>query len=196
MKWLARLRKTQAPPDTDPTETTKTIFVVSVGTPAGLSENSGGHIQAANDVAHSQDFDREALEERAAIMEFDGGLSRHQAEALAGIGCDVDRHGWPHTEAMNTGEIDAFMARVLLFTKRGVDNSEAEQMADDLVLRDREEDDRRLCLECLHLQQTAGLWLCSRWRLAGLSVAGVPGEVVKLLQRCNAFKKMTPREGS
>lgn len=28
-------------------------------------------------------FDREAFEERAAIMEFDGGLSRFEAETLA-----------------------------------------------------------------------------------------------------------------
>ena len=32
-----------------------------------------------------QEFDREAYEERAAIMEFDGGLPREQAERLAAL---------------------------------------------------------------------------------------------------------------
>lgn len=32
---------------------------------------------------HINEFDREAVEERAAIMEFDGGLSRAEAERLA-----------------------------------------------------------------------------------------------------------------
>lgn len=33
--------------------------------------------------ASGEDFDREAFEERAAIMEFDGGLTRGEAEAVA-----------------------------------------------------------------------------------------------------------------
>lgn len=32
-----------------------------------------------------QEFDRELYEERAAIMEFDGGLPREQAERLAAL---------------------------------------------------------------------------------------------------------------
>ncbi len=190
MTWLARLKKAAVAPEPVPAKPTKPPFVGFVGTPAALSQNSGVTVQAANDPAHAQDFDREAFEERAAIMEHDGGLSRTGAEALAAAGMfsDVDRHCWPHTEAMNTVEIDTFMARLHLFTRHGLDYTEAERLADGLVARDREGDNMRLCLECPHLRRSAGLWRCGQWQRAGLAVADVPGDVVKLLQRCEGFK--------
>lgn len=149
--------------------------------------------RAANDPAHVQDFDPEAFEERAGIAQFDGGLSRPDAEALAaqGMARDPDRHCWPNTNAMNTGEIDTFTARVHLFTRHGLNNTEAEGLADALVRRDRETDDRRLCLECSHLRHSAGLWRCGQWDRAGLAVADVPGDVVNLLQRCSTFDRAT-----
>ncbi|RZI78828.1 MAG: hypothetical protein EOP38_26910 [Rubrivivax sp.] len=149
--------------------------------------------RAVNDPAHVQDFDAEAFEERAGIAQFDGGLSRPDAEALAaqGMAFDPDRQCWPNTNAMNTAEIDTFMARVHLFTVRGLNTTEAERMADPLVRRDREADDRRLCLECSHLRRGAGLWRCGQWQRAGLAVADVPGDVVNMLQRCSAFNEAT-----
>jgi hypothetical protein len=198
MSWLARLKKTTVPPETDPAKPTKPPFAGFAGTPAALSQNSGATTQAANDPAHAQDFDREAFEERAAIMEHDGGLSRTEAEALSlkaeerplarGIGAEVDRQCWPHTEAMNTAEIDAFTARLHLFTRHGLDFTEAERLADGLVIRDRGEDDRRLCLECLHLRGCGTSWTCNQWRRAGLAVSGVPAETIHVLQRCKGFK--------
>lgn len=149
--------------------------------------------RAANDPANVQDFDPEAFEERAGIAQFDGGLSRPDAEALAaqGMAFDPDRHCWPNTNAMNTVEMEAFMARVSLFNERGVNTTEAEGMADALVQRDREADERRLCLECSHLRRSAGLWRCGQWERVGLAVADVPGEVVNMLQRCSAFNEAT-----
>lgn len=193
MTWLARLKKTAIPPESDPTKPTKPLFVGFVGTPAGLSQKSGVDATAANDPPRAQDFDREAYEERAAIMEHDGGLNRPDAESLAaqGMARDPARHCWPNTNAMNTAEIDTFMARVHLFTERGASTTEAEGMADALVLRDREADDRRLCLECSHLRRSAGLWRCGQWERAELAVADVPGDVVNLLQRCSAFNEAT-----
>jgi hypothetical protein len=149
--------------------------------------------RAANDPAHVQDFDPEAFEERAGIAQFDGGLSRPDAEALAaqGMARDPDRHCWPNTNAMNTVEIDTFTARVHLFTRHGLDNTDVEGMADALVRRDRDADDRRLCLECSHLRRSAGLWRCGQWQRAGLAAADVRGDVVNLLQRCSAFNEGT-----
>jgi hypothetical protein len=189
MTWLARLKKTAVGPDAYPAKPTKPPFAGFAGTPAALSQNSGGDAQAANDPAHVPAFDREAIEERAAIIEFDGGLSRPEAEALAGMVGNVDRHCWPHTEAMNTAEVDTFTARVHLFTRHGLDNTEAERLADGLVVRDRQADDRRLCLECSRLRCGAGLWRCGQWQRAEMGGLEVPGEVVKLLQRCGAFKE-------
>ena len=67
---------------------------------------------------------------------------------------DPDRWCWPKTEAMNSAEIERFNARVALFAERGIRTEEAEGLADALVKRDRETDDRRLCLECSHLRGT------------------------------------------
>lgn len=201
MTWLARLKKTAIAPDTDPTKPTKPLFVGFVGTPAGLSQKSGGDATAANDPSQAQDFDREAFEERAAIMEFDGGLSRTESERLAlstdGANLkkpeahDPDRHSWPHTTAMNSAEIDSLTARVHLFTRHGLEQTQAEGVADGLVIRDRDGDDRRLCLECQHLRGGGRSWACNQWRAAGLGAAGVPVDVVRLLQRCGGFKEMT-----
>lgn len=54
MSWLARLKgaaliKIEASPETYPTKTTETVFVVSVGSPAGTLGNSGAVSAAAND---------------------------------------------------------------------------------------------------------------------------------------------------
>lgn len=139
----------------------------------------------------SPHFDREAYEERAAIIEHDGGSPREQAEALAaklhGEPLDLDLHCWPYTEAMNTEEINTFTARFHLLIERGVRPTDAEGVADALRRRDREADDRHLCLECLNLRRSAGLWRCAQWVRAGLSVTCVPSDVVNLLQRCSAF---------
>ena len=48
-----------------------------------------------------------------------------------------DRWCWPNSDAMNTAEINTFMARVRQFKEQGLSESEAEAMADKLMLADR-----------------------------------------------------------
>ena len=105
---------------------------------------------------------------------------------------DPDRWCWPHSTAMNTAEIDTFTQRLHQFTRYGLAEPEAESLADKLVMRDREADDRRLCLECLHLKSGGGRWGCNQWQRAGLGSAGLPAELVRKLQRCDSFTKVTP----
>lgn len=104
---------------------------------------------------------------------------------------DPDRHCWPHTEAMNGTEIDSFTARVIRFAAKGVTHTDGEALADKLVTRDREKDDRRLCLECQHLTGFAGSWRCRDWQRAGIAInprdTGIPGDLVRTLQRCDSF---------
>ena len=106
---------------------------------------------------------------------------------------DPDRWCWPHSEAMNGREIDTFTARLARFTDKGVSLDDGEALADKLVTRDRESDDRRLCLECVHLAgHAAGAWGCRGWQRAGVAIrsrdAGLPSELVSKLQRCDGFK--------
>ena len=106
---------------------------------------------------------------------------------------DPDRWCWPHSDAMNTGEIDVFTMRLGNLTRRGLLESESEKLADKLVLRDRESDDRRLCLECVHLAGQAGAVRCAQWQRAGLGAAGVPAGLHLVLQRCDGFKDQNPQ---
>ena len=107
---------------------------------------------------------------------------------------DPDRWCWPHSTAMNTGEIDTFTVQRDNFTRRGLLESESEKLADKLVSRDRESDDRRLCLECAHLAgRTGGAMRCAQWQRAGLGAAGVPAGLHLVLQRCDGFKDQNPQ---
>ena len=118
---------------------------------------------------------------------------KQAANDAATIRPDPDRWCWPHSNAMNTGEIDVFTMRLDNFIRRGLLESESEKLADKLVLRDRESDDRRLCLECAHLSGRAGSIRCAQWQRAGLGAAGVPAGLHLVLQRCDGFKDQTPQ---
>ena len=91
---------------------------------------------------------------------------------------------------MTGSEIDTFTARLAVFTDKGLNLDVAESVADKLVTRDRESDDRALCLECLHLAGH-GSWRCGNWQRAGIAInardAGLPAELVRKLQRCDGF---------
>ena len=107
---------------------------------------------------------------------------------------DPDRWTWPYSEAMNTGEIDTFTARLARFTDRGLGLDGAAALADKLVTRDRESDDRRLCLECFHLSGHFGkAWDCRNWQRAGMALrardAQLSAALVWQLQRCDGFKE-------
>ena len=57
---------------------------------------------------------------------------------------DADRWCWPHSAAMTGREIETFTARLSRFTDKGLSLDDGEALADKLVTRDREADDRRL----------------------------------------------------
>ena len=105
---------------------------------------------------------------------------------------DPDRWCWPNSSAMNSAEIDTFAARLHKFTDKGLARPHGEVLADKLVLRDREQDDRRVCLECKHFAgYGAGSWRCGNWQAAGVSLhspdAQLPADLVMQLQRCDGF---------
>ena len=105
---------------------------------------------------------------------------------------DDDRWCWPHSTAMTGAEIDTFTARLSRFTGMGLTLDDGEAVADQLVLRDRDSDDRHLCLECRHLaSRAAGSWRCGNWQRAGIAIhsrdSQLPGDLVRKLQRCDGF---------
>jgi hypothetical protein len=102
---------------------------------------------------------------------------------------DLDRWCWPHSDAMTGAEIDRLVSRVELFVGRGVPLIEATALADSMVRRDREGDDRRTCVECSNLGGWAGARRCGAWRLAGLTGQSVPAQWIAMPQRCAGFAR-------
>lgn len=108
---------------------------------------------------------------------------------------DPDRWAWPHSQAMTGAEIDTFTARLARFTDKGVSLEYAEALADRLVTRERESDERRLCLECFHLSGQSGkTWDCRNWQRAGVALkakdAQLSTALVYQLQRCDGFMEI------
>ena len=89
-----------------------------------------------------------------------------------------------HAGGWNDAEIDAFQRREARFTRMGR-AADAEHLAERLTLRDRQHDDRRLCLECAALADNRRCLVAARGRLAGADRRLEP--VPTILQRCEGF---------
>jgi hypothetical protein len=93
---------------------------------------------------------------------------------------------------MNGAEIELFTARLHRFTDKGLTATDGEGLADKLVDRDREADDRWFCLECRHLSGYGqASWRCGNWQAAGIAIRSrdsqLPADLVLQLQRCEGF---------
>lgn len=110
----------------------------------------------------------EAFEEWAAIMEFDGGLTRSEAEAAAG-------------ELLAAGEVSARVARAM---QLGFEQQMAEALAERLRERDDHADYRHLCIECRHYRPGR----CGNHRAADLATAEVGRDLATMLQHCAGFE--------
>ena len=96
---------------------------------------------------------------------------------------------WPQSDAMNGAEIDAFTKRVHLFARHGNGEAQADELGDLLVLRDRQLDDRRMCLECRSYRPGR----CGNHRVARLNSPELGRDLAELLQRCRGFSEATGR---
>ena len=111
------------------------------------------------------EFDLEAKPERSAVIS-DEGSPYWQADELAGL------------PAWSDAEIRQFEQRQARITWMGYGHI-AEQLAETLLHRDRDLDERRLCVECAH---GGPGWRCKKL-----------GEAFFLeqLQRCPSFRETT-----
>lgn len=188
-RWLARL-KSEKSPDTYATKPTKPPegvekvgfvgFVASSRVTISKNERGGDPGFVGFVASPAAPFQK---------IEGEGRPSKAGAEAVndAAPAADPDRWCWPHSPAMNSREIDTFTARLARFTDKGLTLEDGERLADKLVIRDREGDDRRLCLECAHLHG-AGCWRCGNARAADVPAQGVARDLVLMLQRCGGFR--------
>lgn len=94
--------------------------------------------------------------------------------------------------------VDPFATRLLRLTDKGLTHEGPGALADKLARRDRDHDDRRLCLECQHLREPDdGPWRCANWRRAGVAIRakdnGLARDFILLLQRCDGFSAIGTR---
>ena len=73
-----------------------------------------------------------------------------------------------HAGGWNGAEIDAYLAREARFSRIGW-AADAEHLAERLILRDRQQDDRRLCLECAALADNGRCMVAARGHLPDAS---------------------------
>ena len=182
MNWLARLKKIDTTPTAEATEPTKPGFVGFVAPGMAPLKKTVADAPAAND----------AVQVLALVST---GKVSPLVSSSAPVLQDPDCWCWPHSQAMTGREIDTFTARLHHFTRRGLVALDAERLADKLVKRDREADDRRLCLECTHLAGHAGAWGCRNWQRAAIASkardAQLPAALVIQPPRCEGFKVAT-----
>ena len=89
-----------------------------------------------------------------------------------------------HADGWDDPEIDAFKTRATKFTHMGRAN-DAEHLAERLTLRDRDGDDRRMCLECRELRLSGRCGAAARGAMPGVDRQIQP--VPDILMRCQSF---------
>lgn len=94
-----------------------------------------------------------------------------------------------HATAWDDASVSLFIRRTERLQRQGFRDSDAEDLAERLHLRDVQQDGRALCLECRYLTGTTA----TAWRCGNHKTASVPhnlaGDLVTLLQRCPAFSR-------
>ncbi len=89
-----------------------------------------------------------------------------------------------HAQPWDEATIARFVARVGLFLRRGFNATGADDLAERLVLRDLQTDDRVCCAECVHFRPAR----CGNHRGAGLLGAELGLDLAATLQRCPGFE--------
>ncbi len=84
------------------------------------------------------------------------------------------------------GDIARFTDRRARLMRWGWSEAEAEKLADRLVQRDRDIDDRVSCADCQHYRPGR----CGNHRRAGLHAPDVGRDLASLLQRCSGFRPL------
>ena len=179
--WLERLKNKNVPnpnttkPTKPATDTHAERFVGFVAHPPAPSEKS------------AEEFCRFRSLPVGEYQNSDGAVAHSPPPLRNEPTTDPDHCAWPHSGTPNGEKFDTHMSRQALFQQRGISTQDAERLADKLVARDRDGDDRRLCLECRHLRGD-GPYRCGNARAAGLQ-PDLPREWVSVLQRCHGFNQ-------
>ncbi len=196
MSWLARL-KTGKTPEKDASETTENVSVVFVAPTLATFKKNETIPAAANDPA-SEPTPITAKVDIATI-----GTPLPLVSSLAQKPLTIAAGSLPRKDpafdcrsnspSLHCTEMDLFTARLHRLAEKGLTRADSEALANRLVIRDRETDDRRYCLECRFLSGYGHTsWRCGNWHVAGVAIrprdTQLPADLVLQLQRCDGFQ--------
>jgi hypothetical protein len=182
--WAARAKAQLALPtqaSTVKTDETPLLSVLSVP-PAAVSAERNG-VSSVSSAGHPC----------VVVAAIDGAI--HAAPVIAAMPANVDRaSGNPHMTpeqgddchacGWDDAEIALFMGRAARFAQIG--RRDAEHLAERLTLRDRQFDDRRMCVECRELEPSGRCAAARRGAIPGADRRMEP--VQTLLCRCPGFR--------
>jgi len=94
-----------------------------------------------------------------------------------------DQGDTAHADAWDDAAIARFHARVAHIQRRGFTEQDAEDLAEQLHLRDGQADHRHLCFECSHYRPGR----CRNHRHGGLQSPEMARDMAARLQRCPGF---------
>jgi len=103
--------------------------------------------------------------------------------------CDATKALDLAATAWTASEIARFLKRRTKLVRWGWAALDAEGLAERLVLRDRDQDERVNCTDCGHFQPGR----CGNHTCAGLSASALSRDFASLLQRCAGFKTVPAR---
>ncbi|RZI75183.1 MAG: hypothetical protein EOP13_06310 [Pseudomonas sp.] len=93
-------------------------------------------------------------------------------------------------ETTNDPTVVRLAKRTELFKRRGLEEEQALELAEALRYRDGDFDDRRMCIECAHLQRDGGCFAARQGWIQGAALYLTP--VQTMLQRCGQFEWQIP----
>ena len=160
-KWANRLAEISATPPcggTDKTDTRGVLSVLAV-TPEGGERNFPAVPMPPDKAEASAQISASEPTQRLGSGE----------DAIAGTDADMAR----------------FLDRRARLLRWGWSDTDADGLAERLTLRDREGDDRRMCVECTHLGERGRCLAAAAGRIKGADRRLEP--VQTILQRCEAF---------
>lgn len=94
--------------------------------------------------------------------------------------------GTAHAQPWSASAIARFSGRLGLALRRGFSGGDADDLAERLHLRDVQDDDRRMCLECSHLDARGRCRAAEAGAVLGADPRLEP--VPTILMRCEAFE--------
>ena len=212
MSWRDKVRAAEQvqfgkdSPGNEPTETTNTVSVVFVG---AVPSETAPIQSAARDAAGTCADCRNLLQRRTCAEPVAAGLAERftiiwptpeHAQRCAAFDPKMPTQAKNHPYRLSATESDQchaqpwgdatcarFVARVCRFMRQDIDVTDADDLAERLHLRDVQQDDRGMCVECRHYRPSR----CGNHRVAGLNLPDLGRDIAVMLQRCPGFETAT-----